>query len=340
MHFLRLSLLLATTTHALFFDSTEEYCRKHGDTLTLDNDKTYQDNFWMYVIEGYTYLDGWDRLPDEGEPLPGPGQCEVSYIQHASVKEQLETLVTKLADGTAYRTNNLGLFSINRLPFLCEPPSFWNWLGFPQDTPYSDGYCGIALGMSAADHEIVRSGLDQLIGTGLDALESTTQGPRWTYEDLLSDAQDFWQGRDVSVISEDAALFALMVVHKYILGMEWGETEAREFYDKASPMIVPNGVFPTFLAKLTSLFSLKDWKNYRRGLTDQYMAALRGLIDDNELDLDDTGKNVELLATALFDVFMFAAMPSMSGLAKVSSVALLNSSWCRSFPLVQSHTHT
>jgi len=88
------------------------------------------------IGQGYPELFEIARIGDEGTVRIW-GTCIRAAIDAEDVQNLLSDMVQKISDGDAKRVNNLGMSRLDGTVFPC---------GKGEPTPYSDGYCGIALG--------------------------------------------------------------------------------------------------------------------------------------------------------------------------------------------------
>ena len=262
------------------------------------NDPKYLSQFFRQLFSGGGSY--FDYVPDDPNAVSveTPGVCITSYFEYNAVKEQLELMAGELDDGTAYRLNDLGLFRLSNVPFMCS------------ESPFSNNYCGIALGMPAEDHEIVRPFFDEILGDGsIGGNLSAESGNKWNRVDLIQSATEYLSTRATLDVGTDPGVWVIKEIHKVALGMELTDEEGRElvdlFFDLLTRAILPGWI---------SFWFSWDSINTRRRYLERYEAAIRELIADGSVTtLADEGLNVKKSAWALFDAFCYAGLPSTRG---------------------------
>lgn len=242
------------------------------------------------------------------------GTCIRAAINYDDVRDLLMSLPGRLDSGDAFKVNNLGIIRMDSSVFPC---------GDGEPTPYSDGYCGIGLGMPTADHQRIRKFLDHAMGSGPEgiALGWTDSGSYWTLAGLQAAATDYLSTRNTLNLGEDAGVFYLMQIHKIVLNIDMTEDEARDLFNYALGTVLPatllfevpviGGILPTDHAAARA---------GRAPYIAMYEAALSDRLVEYELDAAD----LSIAAHGLLDAIVFAASPSISGVTAGVVGAYLN----------------
>ena len=255
-----------------------------------------------------TYIDVFEgqRNGNEGT-VSFLTSCIEAAISPTDVAALLPAMVEKLDAGVAVRRNNLGMFRLGDHVFPCDR-------GAP--TPYSDGYCGISLGMPTVDHEKIRGFLDIALGSGLTGLDTwTDEGTNWSYQSIFDAATVFLSGRNRLSLGRDAGAFYVQQLHLIAMGIELTDDESFELYD------FYRGMVQAAVAPAIPFFSdPSPFRENRGQYTAKYEAALLLRMEEYQLE----PSTITLAAEALFDALGFAAVPSVAGVTEGVVGAYLN----------------
>ncbi|GMI32150.1 hypothetical protein TeGR_g7866 [Tetraparma gracilis] len=240
-----------------------------------------------------------------------PGADTTSYISLEAVTERIRQLPIKQEAGTATRGNELGLLRLNTYFYPeCE----------------GEAYCGIGLGVTQADHKLVRPVLDEIFGSvdgegdaQLDG-QITLGGKRWSRTTMRQSALDFVSSRNALDMKNDAGVWTAKVLHQTALGIYLTDSEAQSFVDLQTKAVT-----------LTALPSFApDWFGAQLGLQDtlskkafyltKYEAAVRRQIASGAIaSLTGDGsaedeRGIIMAARGLLDALIFAGGLSVPGI--------------------------
>lgn len=250
---------------------------------------------------------GYENKSNSSGTLTVRSMCEVFYASHTAAGREMELMVQKLDDGIAERSNNLGLLRLLEKVFTCH------------DAPvYSNGYCGLGLGMPHGDHSKIRPFLDQVLGTGDAYVPWGDAGTFWSLEDIRTEAGEFLEGRSILRLGEDSGNFFVMQIHKRALGIDLTEEEAetmRVFLDEH----LKTSVLPA----IPIVSKVKAIRQQRAGYIELYIDAIQARIDDGTIDTL-ASEDVLLAANSFLDAIIYAGFPSLSGVSTAVVAVFLN----------------
>lgn len=269
---------------------------------TFQNDTTYWTDFASIELSE-THLDYVQPRRLAGDVVFGPGTCTVSYTNYEDIKKRLAEMPRRLAEGTAYRSNELGK---NRL----------NTKTFESDNLWSKGYVGQALGVPNKDHNVIRPVWDALFGDdntqkGIFGEMLQDSGNRWSYSELVASARAFLQDKDRIHAQRDPSIWVLGTLQQIALGKEdASEAELEAFLNLRDVALyfafLPEDSVDQIASSLGASVELGlMWKrgtvsNYEEILaTSPLLAEVRDIIGDDPVAL-------EKASWAILDTFLFA----------------------------------
>ena len=227
-----------------------------------------------------------------------PTMCEVAFASHDAVGTEMEKMVEKLDAGTAHRSSNLGLLRLAQAPFTCS------------DAPvYSDGYCGIGLGMPNEDHSKIRPFLDEVLGVSDGLVPWGDSGNFWDLATIQTDAQAFLMERSSLRLGQDAGNFFIIQIHRRALGIELTEDEA-ETMQTFFTEFLRTSVLPP----IPFLTNSNELREQRAGYLVTYVTAIearRAAGTITSINQED----VLLAANAFLDAMIYAGLPSLAGIS-------------------------
>eukprot|EP00549_Striatella_unipunctata_P004041 CAMPEP_0118712890 /NCGR_PEP_ID=MMETSP0800-20121206/25142_1 /TAXON_ID=210618 ORGANISM="Striatella unipunctata, Strain CCMP2910" /NCGR_SAMPLE_ID=MMETSP0800 /ASSEMBLY_ACC=CAM_ASM_000638 /LENGTH=483 /DNA_ID=CAMNT_0006618141 /DNA_START=161 /DNA_END=1615 /DNA_ORIENTATION=+ len=310
--FITLFLSLPLTSSALSLRD-----RRYTPGTTLNNICLGRGNpaYWQFMIPALlsldTYHDTLDRLGYvEGDLIVNTTEmfCGIGTIALNTTAETIANMVHLLDDGLVVRDNSLGLLRLGDEPFYC----------YTHRDVYSDGYCGLALGMPHADHSKIRPFMDFLLGTGDATSPWTNTTGFWNLMDIQAAAETFLEGRTSITVGRVALNFFLIEFHEKILGITITEEEANEFQTFAE-LFLGASILP-YVPGVPLLLR-------RRGAVyvDMYIEAFtnglaNGRIPSNVLAEED----VTLAAVSIMTGVLFALSPALGGVTRAVVGVYLN----------------
>lgn len=262
----------------------------------------------LIKTETYISLVEPKRQPGDNGFVDFTRQCENTAVTTAAVNSRLPEMMEKLKNRSITRPNNLGLLRLSQQPFTC----------FEDDTIYSNGYCGIGLGMPEDDHDEIRPFLDQALGNGGTTAfgDWVDEGTFWKFDDLKTSAEMYLSTRNKLTLGVDAGVFFMTEIHKLIFDITLTEQEAYEmleFFDDFLQRSV--------LLDIPIILSPTNLRNQRKGYVERYEEAIRSRIAMFP-GLDDS--KVKLAAEGALDALIFAGGPSLTGAMEGTLGAYLN----------------
>lgn len=235
--------------------------------------------------------------------------CEVLYGSVESASIEMGRMVSLLDEGSAKRGNSLGYLRLSPKPFTC----------YDDPTLYSDGYCGIGLGMPHADHSKIRPFLDQVLGEGNPLVPWGESGNFWSLTELQTAAQQYLAGRDSLVVGFDPGNFFLIEIHRRMLGIELTEEEASTLQT-----FMDDSLFDAVFPQIPIVTDSRQRRADRAVYIDMYVQAIEARIVSGIITTLDMA-DARLAANAFMDAMTFAAIPSLTGgVAAVVGVYLHN----------------
>jgi hypothetical protein len=285
-----------------------------GDTCPrFQDDSSYITQAFLLLHLGYEpYFRSISRLAGgDGQSVPSPGLCTTSYLSHAEVKQRIADLPRLQYSGEVYRENALGLFR----------------LGYPTFQWCSDSeaydYCGVIIGLTAEDHELIRPLLDELFGDGVSPGSTfTSTGNRWGKADFVASAADFLKDKDTLSLDSDAAVWTTLQLHKTALGVDLPLATAEAFVQLQGAAFLLS-IFPDESVDViaTTLGTTVAGINAGKALfANIYKGALIAGIGSGLIDISDIIQ-LEKAAYAILDSFLFAGGLSIPAVIKASLAA-------------------
>lgn len=230
---------------------------------------------------------------------PVPLLCEVFFASHDSAGVEMATMVGKLDLGIADRGNSLGYLRLSDRPFTCRD----------DPTLYEDGYCGIGIGMPNAQHSRIRPFLDEMLGTGEAVMPWGDSGNFWNLASLKESARDFIAGRTTMVIGVDPGNFYLIEIHRRMLGIVLTEEEAGVLQE-----FMVDFLFNAVFLQLPIVTDSDGLRAQREGYINMYVTAIESRVDSGFITTLNKADSL-LAANGLLDAFIFAAIPSLTGMS-------------------------
>lgn len=233
--------------------------------------------------------------------------CEQPAASYNAVAAALQEMVVKLDAGVGFRTNNLGLLRFPEEAFTCAVEEI-----------YADGFCGLGLGIANSDHSKVRLFYDELMGTGNSMAPWVDATDNWSLMDIKEKAEDFFEGRDSIVAAVDGGTFFVHYWHNQILQVNMTIDEAAELLSFAEFYLYATG-----LPRVPVVFNPRRIRKRRAPYVQLFKDSFtNGIASGRFTTL--APEDVTLAAEALFDAFLFAFVPSLTGTSKSVLGAYLN----------------
>jgi hypothetical protein len=231
-----------------------------------------------------------------------PGADTTSYISLETIRAKIADLPIQQEAGLALRGNELGLLRLNQYFYPeCK----------------DEAYCGIALGVSQADHKIVRPVLDEIFGDGQDGVIGLA-GYKWSRQSMRESALGFVSSRNHLSMKNDAGLWTTKVLHQVALGIYLTDAEAQAFVDLQTKAVVLTAL-PAFAPKwFGSQLGLDDALSKKAFYLKRYEAAIRkqvaaGYITTLDASHADYDTHVMKTAWGFLDALIFAGGLSVPG---------------------------
>ncbi len=247
-----------------------------------------------------------DNMNEDGVSSDHPGDNTRSYIALSEIRSRIADLPVKQESGEVTRGNELGLLRLNQ--------------AFYPECEGGDN-CGIALGVSQADHKIVRPILDEIFGTeefqpgSRDLGSLTYAGNKWTRESLQQSAKEYIESKNTLEIKNDPACWTTMVLHKLALGIDLDAKQAQDFIDFQAKAVIltplPSFVPEWFGGQLGVDETLKKKAKY----IEDYKVALVKQVNDGVITTLDATDDVAVTKAAwgFLDALIFAGGLSVPG---------------------------
>lgn len=274
---------------------TDETDRKYGVELIMTSETGYQDFFQAQsIIAGV-----------EGVSAEAPGLCTTTVFSHEGTKQSMASLPILQTSGEVFRGNDLGLFRINMRIFeYC----------YDLLPEAEHDFCGIVLSMSNDNHLNIRPRLDELWGDdNAPGSIFTTSGPRWTKQDFLDSATEFFQGRTDLDLPGDAEFWTIKELHKQALGITLSDSQVQAFLELQGASLFL-GISPPSLVDMLAASIGTSVAAVNAGLASfvsLYESVLPSIFQEefDEVDLTKT-------AMTLLDSFLFAGGASVPSTIK------------------------
>ena len=271
-----------------------------GDVCLGRANPSYWTSALMIILNFQTYHQflGSRSYTDGDYSIEVKSMCEVFFTSHEAVATEMEKMVEKLDDGSAKRSSSLGLLRLAQAPFTCT------------DSPvYSDGYCGIGLGMPHLDHSKIRPFLDEALGLSDGLVPWGEMGNFWDLASIRTDAEAFLLGRSVLRLGQDSGNFFLIQIHRRALGIELTEEEA-----ETMQVFFTDFLQTTVLPAVPIVTNAKKMRQQRAVYLDMYVAAIEARILSGTVTTVNE-EDVLLAANSFLDAMAFAGFPSLAGVS-------------------------
>lgn len=269
--------------------------------------------YWLLsinlLLKRVTYITEIEalRMPGDNGFVVNTDTCVDAAISSSAIRTRLQEMMEGLRLGIITRPNNLGLLRFSQQPFTC----------YTDPSIYSDGYCGIALGMPEADHSQIRPFLDFALGNGGSTAFGAwvDEGTFWNFEDLQLSAAAFLQDRTELRLGPDAGAFFLIQIHKRVLDIDMTETEALDLLQ-----FYADFVQRCTLPDVPIVLNPNGLRERRLQIINQYVTAIGAR--NHLFGLQES--QFRLAAEAFADALGFAAAPALTGATEGALGAYLN----------------